>query len=211
MKDENGRFRKLLAEKDYEISYLKKKIDEEKSIIGIGPISGDAAATKIVDLAKKLRELTATHEAEKTKTKQLIKSCKDLENQLVKLKEKSINNGKESEETEEVSDDENEPSEKRLSLNKQVKDLKDKLNQATHKMMEYRSQTEILKQDLKKTQKALEKEVGENVDIKSILSGQSNWKGRAQQNRILQNKVIYLMLLMLKTQNKLKPLKAKRI
>ena len=36
MKDENGRLRKLLAEKEYEINYLKKKIDEEKSIIGIG-------------------------------------------------------------------------------------------------------------------------------------------------------------------------------
>ena len=36
MKDENGRLRKLLAEKDYEINYLKKKIDDEKSIIGIG-------------------------------------------------------------------------------------------------------------------------------------------------------------------------------
>jgi hypothetical protein len=36
MKDENGRLRKLLAEKDYEINFLKKKIDEEKSIIEIG-------------------------------------------------------------------------------------------------------------------------------------------------------------------------------
>ncbi len=36
MKDENGRLRKIIAEKDYEINYLKKKIDEEKSIIGIG-------------------------------------------------------------------------------------------------------------------------------------------------------------------------------
>jgi len=37
--------------------------------------------------------------------------------------------------------------------------------------------------------KALEKELGENYDIKSILSGQSNWKGRNQQIRTLQSKV----------------------
>ena len=48
--------------------------------------------------------------------------------------------------------------------------------------------------------KALEKEVGENVDIKSILSGQSNWKGRQQQIRNLQAKVkskenLYLIIL----------------
>jgi len=39
--------------------------------------------------------------------------------------------------------------------------------------------------------KALEKEVGENFDIKSIISGQGNWKGRQQQIIILQNKVKY--------------------
>ena len=78
--------------------------------------------------------------------------------------------------------------------------------------MEFKSQCEILKQDLKKSQKvmasfliivlifnnklifftrkkALEKELGENYDIKSILSGQSNWKGRNQQIRTLQSKV----------------------
>jgi hypothetical protein len=36
---------------------------------------------------------------------------------------------------------------------------------------------------------ALEKEVGENVDIKPILAGHSNWKGRQQQIRMLQSKV----------------------
>jgi hypothetical protein len=34
MRDENGRLRKSLAEKDYEINYLKKKLDEEKSVLG---------------------------------------------------------------------------------------------------------------------------------------------------------------------------------
>jgi len=34
MRDENGRLRKSLAEKDYEITYLKKKLDEEKSVLG---------------------------------------------------------------------------------------------------------------------------------------------------------------------------------
>lgn len=43
--------------------------------------------------------------------------------------------------------------------------------------------------------KALEKEVGDNVDIKAILNGQSNWRGRQQQIRMLQNKVIKSFLL----------------
>ena len=35
IRDENGRLRKVLAEKDYEISYLKKKIDEENAALGM--------------------------------------------------------------------------------------------------------------------------------------------------------------------------------
>ena len=165
-------------------------------------MNGDAAATKIVELAKKLRELTASYESEKTKTKQLNKNLQETEIQLKKFKEKANtskedtrkNNNEENDDEDDNDDEELDSSEKKISLSKQLKDLKDKLNQTTHKMMEYRSQTEILKQDLKKTQKALEKEVGENVDIKSILSGQGNWKGRSQQIRILQNKLNELKL-----------------
>jgi hypothetical protein len=40
-----------------------------------------------------------------------------------------------------------------------------------------------------KSKKALEKEVGDNIDIKSILSGQGNWKGRQQTIRNLQSKL----------------------
>ena len=54
---------------------------------------------------------------------------------------------------------ESEDEEKKVSLSKENKELKEKLNQTCHKMMEYKSQCEILKQDLKKYQKALEKEV----------------------------------------------------
>jgi hypothetical protein len=39
----------------------------------------------------------------------------------------------------------------------------------------------------------LEKEVGDTVDIKAILNGQSNWRGRQQQIRALQNKVSLLV------------------
>lgn len=179
MNDENGRLRKVLAEKDYEITSLRKKLEDERAVLG--SFNSDAAATKIVDLAKKVRELTAQLESEKSRNKQLNKNVKDLEEKCDKLTD--IGRGKNE------LDDEPESEEKRMTMTRENKELKDKLNQTCHKMMEYKSQCEILKQDVKKYQKALEKELGDNVDIKSVLSGQGGWRGRQQQIRNLQSKV----------------------
>ncbi|CAF1021861.1 unnamed protein product [Brachionus calyciflorus] len=174
LQDENTRLRKISAEKDYEIKYLKKKLDEDKTLFPDGPITNEVAATKIIDLGKKCRELTAQLESEKTKNLKLTKSIKDLENKMDNMDpvKKSY-------------DDEN----KENSLKNENKELKEKLNSLTHNLMELKSQSEILKQDLKKAHKVLEKEVGEHVDIKSLLSGQTNWKGRQQQIILLQNKL----------------------
>jgi hypothetical protein len=224
MNDENGRLRKVLAEKDYEISSLKKKLDDERSVLG--SFNTDAAATKIVDLAKKVRELTAQLESEKTKNKQLTKTAKDLEekyesmseqNQKLKHKLNNVslsNNQNKNLDKDDYDESDEENVEKKQSLTKENKELKEKLNQTCHKMMEYKSQCEILKQDLNKHKrvfelirfitlfftdfiqnkfnfglKALEKEVGDNFDVKSIISGQGNWKGRQQTIRNLQSKL----------------------
>lgn len=148
---------------------------------GIG-LGSDAIASKIVELSKKIRELNAELEAERTKNKQLHKSLKDIEFKLLKEK-----NSKASENDGNKSQDEEEDVEKKLT--RENKDLKEKLNQANAKMLEFKSQSEIIKLELKKTTLALEKEVGDNVDVKAILSGQSNWRGRQQQIRTLKNKV----------------------
>jgi chemotaxis regulatin CheY-phosphate phosphatase CheZ len=70
---------------------------------------------------------------------------------------------------------------------------------------EAKSHLDITKQELKKLQKvlnqfdtnkiflslfqALEKEVGDTVNIQAILNGTSNWRGRQQQIIALQEKV----------------------
>lgn len=172
LQDENSRLRKISAEKDYEIKYLKKKIDEEKKLFD-GPVSNEVAATKIIELGKKVRELTAQLESEKTKNSKLNKNVKDLEYKLNNRDpvDQSIDEYKEA------------------TIKNENKELKEKIHQLTHNLMEIKSQSEIMKQDLKKAHKALEKEIGDHVDIKSILSGQTNWKGRQQQIILLQNKV----------------------
>lgn len=137
-------------------------------------------------MAKKVRELTSQLETERTKNKQLSKNCSDLETKVENIRSGT---SRPNETNEENGDDGDEAIQKRANLQKENRELKDKLTQISHKMMEFKSQCEILKQDLKKTQKALEKEVGDGVDIKSILSGQSNWRGRQQLITNLRTKV----------------------
>ena len=147
--------RKVLAEKEYEIGYLKRRLDEETSLANInnaaGGVEAGATSSKIVELAKKVRELSANLESEKTKNRQLNKTCVDLETRLENYKSRRPAN--EAPIHDDDDDDVDEDVEKRANLAKENRELKDKLNQISHKMMEFKSQCEILKQDLKKTQK----------------------------------------------------------
>ncbi|NXV88240.1 CCD13 protein, partial [Calonectris borealis] len=76
-----------------------------------------------------------------------------------------------------------------LAESPEVKALQEKLTTANFKVMEYRNQLQSAKQELKMTQKLLANEVGEDVNIQSLLTNSGSWRGRAQQILVLQSKV----------------------
>ncbi|CAG2209153.1 Coiled-coil domain-containing protein 13 [Mytilus edulis] len=189
VKDENGRLYRLLSEKDFEIRNLKKKREEDEA--AGGKVTNEAAATKIVELSKKVRELTAELQSEKTKVKQYGKKCMELQNQISNIPEETRSMLGSA-----------------ISLNSQltiyvklsvkfqkenevdVKGLQDKLRHTENKMSEYRIQCSTLKNEIKMAQKVLQQEIGtENISIQSLMNQQSSWRGRAQQIISLQQKV----------------------
>ncbi|XP_067386510.1 coiled-coil domain-containing protein 13 isoform X3 [Emydura macquarii macquarii] len=185
--DENGRLYKLVKERDFEIRQLRKKLEEERlALKGISGLAGDVAATKIVELSKKNRELTAETESEKAKVKQLNNKVKELEKELQtamgKIQSLGGNGSGIKQSTLRMMEG-NSPE------SPELKALQEKLTAANFKVMEYRNQLQTTKQDLKMMQKLLSSEVGEDVNIQNLLTTSGTWRGRAQQILVLQGKV----------------------
>ncbi|KAM7174451.1 coiled-coil domain-containing protein 13 isoform 2-T2 [Macrochelys suwanniensis] len=185
--DENGRLYKLVKERDFEIRQLQKKIEEERlALKGMSGVAGDVAATKIVELSKKNRELTAETESEKAKVKQMNNKVKELEKELqTALGKIQSLGGNDSGIKQSIL--------RRMEGNSpespELKALQEKLTAANFKAMECRNQLQTTKQELKMMQKLLASEVGEDVNIQNLLTISGSWRGRAQQILVLQGKV----------------------
>ncbi|XP_014611853.1 PREDICTED: coiled-coil domain-containing protein 13-like, partial [Polistes canadensis] len=82
------------------------------------------------------------------------------------------------------------------SLSKENEDkmkiLTDKLQQVKTKLYESKNAYTSLKQEFNKAQKLLCREVGDNVTVTGLSSQLGGWRGRAEQIRILQQKIVEL-------------------
>ncbi|KAM4688415.1 coiled-coil domain-containing protein 13 [Discoglossus pictus] len=187
IRDENGRLYKLLQEKEYEIRHLRKKIEEDKlALAGTSGVAKDAVATKIVELSKRNRELTAEMESERTKAKQLSSKVKELERELQNTVSKlQAYSGRDYGNCQIVV-----PAVEAVTAeNPEVKALQEKLSAANLKMTEYRNQIQSTKQELKIAQKVLSSEIGEDVNIAQMAVSSGSWRGRSQQILALQGRV----------------------
>uniref|UniRef100_A0A672GMQ3 Uncharacterized protein n=1 Tax=Salarias fasciatus TaxID=181472 RepID=A0A672GMQ3_SALFA len=138
--------------------------------------SGAAAATKIVELSKKIRELSAELEQEKTRTKQQTFRIMALEKEVQKRRQMlclcNLLSG--------TTASADSPT---------IRCLQDKLAAAQLKVVEYRNQVQASKQELKVAQKVLLSELGEDVPLQQLLASPTSFRGRAQQILALQTRV----------------------
>ncbi|XP_045385806.1 coiled-coil domain-containing protein 13 isoform X2 [Lemur catta] len=161
--DENGRLYKLLKERDFEIKHLKKKIEEDRfAFTGTAGMAGDIVATKIVELSKKNRVLTAESEGAKTKMKQLTNRIQQLERELQTSLARLPAKG--------ATDTGAKPPRAQtghgaLLETPEVKALQDRLAATNLKMSDLRNQIQSVKQELRMAQKSkvreLERQLGQ--------------------------------------------------
>ncbi|XP_062520102.1 coiled-coil domain-containing protein 13-like isoform X2 [Corticium candelabrum] len=174
---------KLLGQES-ELKKLRKQREEEMKALGDTGSLG--ALSKIVELSKKNREMTAELEAEKSRVRRLNGQIKLLEENVISLSSKVESTNDQDKWSVEASDGDTNDVEK---LTSQCNKLEEKLARATSKLTEMRNQCQQYKRDLKTTQMALAKEVGEGVSVSDLLSTPSGWRGRSQQILSLQKKV----------------------
>ena len=82
MKDENNRLLSLVAEKELELKNLIKKHENDLLMSSVKHINNDAAAAKIVELSKKIRELNSELQSSQTKSNKFQKKCSEYESKV---------------------------------------------------------------------------------------------------------------------------------
>ncbi|KAL4646477.1 coiled-coil domain-containing protein 13-like isoform X1 [Arapaima gigas] len=185
LQDESSRLPKAVIHKDLESKNPKQ--DDKNRLVSSETtgLSEDAAAAKIVDLAKKNKELAAAVKQEEMKVKQANIRVKDLEQELQDMLSLNLACG-----NKKMSAKLQEPwASQLLGENPEVKTLQEKLSAANFKITEYRNQVQAVKQELKIAHKVLSNEVGEEVSVQQLLSSPGTWRGRSQQILALQTRV----------------------
>ncbi|CAG7821822.1 unnamed protein product [Allacma fusca] len=182
--EEIFRLKKQLFNQDYEVNCLDlrdeiRKSDKYFEQKGELKMANPQMATKVVELSKKLRDMTADQESMKSRMKQIMSENESLKGKLNNLDQQKS---------------QQEDSEKNKKSEEELLSTSQQLANTTNKMMDYRRQSQQLRIELRTALKALCQEVGEGTTPQGVLStvASASWRGRQQQILGLQQKVLEL-------------------
>ncbi len=175
--DENARLKKLVSERDFEVAQMRKKlaqrprpaVDEAAAVPSLGGAGGDsgAVAVKVMELSRKVRELTAEVESERSKAGKAARRVKELE----------------ARQQTEPPEAQEPPPVKALGRSER-EELELELRRTKERLAEQRTQQQSLTRELRLAKKALAEETGlPEANLRELLAGTSpgQWRGRQQQ------------------------------
>ncbi|XP_076751980.1 coiled-coil domain-containing protein 13 [Xylocopa sonorina] len=180
---ENGCLRRALEE-------TEGKIQKKQEIAGMAQSTvlgkpNELATAKIIELSKRCREQTAEIEVLKSKYKNLEIN---LTNKEIELENERYGKYTKINDSSQESTGNNQPKESE----DRMKPLLEKLQQSQTKLYESKNTCASLKQEINKLYKLLCSEVGEIVNLNNLSNQPGGWRGRAEQIRLLQQKVMEL-------------------
>lgn len=183
-----------LKQRECKLAQAQRAREEERAaLLGAGGgSSSSVAASRIVELSKKNRELCAELARESNRARQLEKRVRELEKAAPAAEEAEVACTRAQVSTRALPSTSHESANSASTDGPSNAELQEQLRHARRKMREYRNQSQQLKTDLKLAHRVLASEVGEGVSATSLLSGSSSWKGRSQQIITLQRKVVEL-------------------
>lgn len=180
-----------VAELQRQNAALHKRLDQQSRLTDVNGVS-----SQIGNISKRLREVTASYHSERAKN---LNSKKDIDALNARIQELESSNAKLSrnEYKLRLQLSEKEAQDNEFSRNSTTADVvqnsktdgKAEISDSQHDRLRLRQECQSLRKELKLVQIALAKEVGDNIPVNKVLSSTSNWKGRAEQIRILKSKL----------------------
>ncbi|OAF65309.1 hypothetical protein A3Q56_06981, partial [Intoshia linei] len=164
-KSELSRVYSCLSEKDMKLKKLQLINNERLDNGHLSNVTDETVGLKIVDMAKRIRQLNSLVEIEKSKYSHSERRIKKLENQL------------------------NKPTVKKEDDKKTINHVSCKCKFYETKIVDLNNHIIALKNDIRKAHAVLKNEIGTEVDINELLTKPIGSKSRSQQIIALQGKV----------------------
>ena len=137
---------------------------ERRHLCGGGGAGSDAAAARIMELARRQRHLTAELEGERARRRRLEARLMEPAPARAPLPPPAAESASDSAESGES-----------------AAQLRERLRDTTRRLVEARNQAGAARRELRQAERLLQQEVGEGVSPQQLLAAGSGWRGRAQQ------------------------------